>query len=153
MSEHCTQGFSSYGRLGELLLEKGLISLEQLRNALKIHFEKGGFLGNILVSLGYISEEDIISCLVTECKVHCVRFEGIEISKEALRVIPEELCRRRYLVSIDKWGKILTVAMVDPLDVEALQEIKDMYREMKIKTVLCSWKDFNMVFEKRLEIK
>lgn len=153
MLEHCMQGFSSNGRLGELLLEKGLISLEQLCNALKIYFEKGGFLGNILVSLGYISEEDIISCLVTECKVHYLRFEEIEISKEALWLIPEELCRRRYLVPIDKLGKIPTVAMVDPLDVEALQEIKDMYPEMKIKTVLCSWKDFNMVFEKRLEIK
>ncbi|MCX8065139.1 MAG: DnaA/Hda family protein [Candidatus Hydrogenedentes bacterium] len=142
------QGFSSHKRLGEILLEDGLITLEQLAEALKIQSETGKFLGCILIEKGYISKEAISSCLIKQCRVPHINPKEYDISNEVLRLIPEEVCRRRNLIPIDKLGRILTVAMVDPLDTEALEEVKTFCSDLRIKPILCSWEDLQEALDK-----
>ncbi len=139
---------SSHKRLGELLLEEGLITLEQLAEALKVQAEQGGFLGKILVDKGFTTQEAIASCLSKQCRVPHINLREYDISNEVLSLIPEEVCRRRNLIPVERIGKVLTVGMIDPLDTEALEEIKEICPELRIKPILCSWEDLQVVFNK-----
>lgn len=141
-------GLSTHKKLGELLLEDGLITLDQLAEALKVQLETGKFLGSILVEKGYVTQEAISSCLAKQCKVPHINPKEYDISNEVLKLIPEEVCRRRNLIPIDKLGRILTVAMVDPLDTEALEEIKTYCPDLRIKPILCSWEDLQEALDK-----
>lgn len=143
-----TRGGISHKRLGDLLLEEKLITLEQLAEALKIQSEEGGFLGRILVEKGFIKQEAVSSCLAKQCKIPHINLVEYDISPEVIHLVPEEICRRRYLLPIDKLGRILTVAMVDPLDTDALEEVKNYCTDLRIKPILCSWDDLNRAFEK-----
>jgi len=143
-----TRGEIAHKRLGDLLLEEKLITLEQLAEALKIQSEEGGFLGRILVEKGFIKQEAVSACLAKQCKIPHINLVEYDISPEVIHLVPEEICRKRYLLPIDKLGRILTVAMVDPLDTDALEEVKNYCSDLRIKPILCSWDDLNRAFEK-----
>ncbi|MGC8739578.1 MAG: DnaA ATPase domain-containing protein [Candidatus Hydrogenedens sp.] len=143
-----TRGGMSHKRLGDLLLEEKLITLEQLAEALKIQSEEGGFLGRILVEKGFIKQDVVSSCLAKQCKIPHINLVEYDISPEVIHLVPEEICRRRYLLPIDKLGRILTVAMVDPLDTDALEEVRNHCPDLRIKPILCSWDDLNRAFDK-----
>ncbi len=135
-------------RLGELLVEEKLITLEQLAEALKIQAEEGGFLGKILVEKGFVKQDAITNCLSKQCKVPHINLVEYDISPEVVNLVPEEVCKKRFLLPIDKLGRILTVAMVDPLDTESLEVVKSYCPDLRIKPILCSWEDLNKAFEK-----
>ncbi len=150
---HETRGGVAHKRLGDLLLEEKLITLEQLAEALKIQSEEGGFLGRILVDKGFIKQEVVSACLAKQCKIPHINLVEYDISQEVIKLVPEELCRKKYLLPIDKLGRILTVAMVDPLDTNALDEVKSYCPDLRIKPILCSWDDLNRAFEKAFRNK
>lgn len=131
--------------LGQILLEEGLITPHTLAEALAIQEKEGGFLGQILVSRGYLKESDLISCIVRQCKVPHLSLLDYDIRPEVLRWIPEEICKRYCVLPIDKLGRILTVAMVDPLDEEALAAIRNACPELRVKPILCNWEHFQIV--------
>ncbi len=142
------KGGVSHKRLGDLLLEEKLITLEQLAEALKVQTEEGGFLGKILVEKGFIKQEVVSSCLAKQCKIPHINLVEYDISSEVIHLIPEEVCRKKFLLPIDKLGRILTVAMVDPLDTDALEEVRNYCPDLRIKPILCSWDDLKRAFEK-----
>ena len=137
-------------RLGEVLLEEETITQSQLDEALKVQERDGGFLGQILVTLGFTTQEAVASCLVKQCKIPHLSLLDYEISREVLNIIPRDVCRKHSLIPIDKLGRILTVAMVDPLDLDALQAIRDICPELRIKPILCNWQHFEHVAKKLL---
>lgn len=143
-----SHGGVAHKRLGELLLEEKLITLEQLAEALKIQVEEGGFLGRILVEKGFIPQNMLAACLTRQCKIPHINLVEYDISPEVISLVPEEVCKKRYLLPIDKLGRILTVAMVDPLDTEALEEVKSYCPELRVKPILCSWEDLDKAFGK-----
>lgn len=143
-----SRGGMAHKRLGDLLLEEKLITLEQLAEALKIQSEEGGFLGRILVDKGFIKQEVVSACLAKQCKIPHINLVEYDISSDVVHLVPEEICRKRFLIPIDKLGRILTIAMVDPLDTEALEEVKTYCPDLRIKPILCSWEDLNRAFEK-----
>lgn len=129
-------------RLGEVLLEEDAITRKQLDEALAIQQRSGGFLGQILVKLGYTTQEVVASCLVKQCKIPHLSLLDYDITKEVLSLVPREICERYNLLPIDKLGRILTVAMVDPLDLEALEEVRKTCPDLRIKPILCNWEHF-----------
>jgi chromosomal replication initiator protein DnaA len=131
-----------------LLLEEGLITPEQLDTALGIQKTEGGFLGRILVKQGFVSQEAVASALVKQCKIPHLSLLDYQIGPEVANILPEETCRRYHLLPIDKLGRILTVAMVDPLDLEALQAIREVCPELRIKPILCNWEHYALVADK-----
>lgn len=135
-------------RLGELLIDERLVTPEQLAEAAQIQKEKGGFIGQILVRLGYVRQEAVASCLVKQCKIPHLSLLDYDISPDILRLIPEEVCRQYNLLPIDKLGRILTVAMVDPLDLDALEKIRAACPDLRIKPILCNWEHFEIVAAK-----
>lgn len=134
--------------LGTLLLEAGLVTQGDIDEALSIQQEKGGFLGQILVQLGRVKPESVASCLVKQCKIPHLSLLDYDIGADVLSLIPEEICIKYHLLPIDKLGRILTVAMVDPLDLEALEAVRKVCPELRIKPILCNWEHFQLVSAK-----
>lgn len=140
--------FEPQKTLGQLLLEEGLITPEQLNTALAMQKADGGFLGRILVKQGFLSQEAVASALVKQCKIPHLSLLDYQIGPEVAGILPEETCRKYHLLPIDKLGRILTVAMVDPLDLEALQAIREVCPELRIKPILCNWEHYALVADK-----
>ncbi len=111
-------------QLGELLIERGVITRDELSMALAYQQEKGGLIGEILVELKLASEEDIAQALTRQYGFPYLPLSNYEIDKEVLSAIPENVCRQFCLVPIDKIGKSLTIAMANPLNVQAIEDVE-----------------------------
>lgn len=135
-------------RLGDFLVEAGLISEDQLTEAVERQKQEGGFLGQILVRLGYVTQEAVASCLVKQCKIPHLSLMDYDIDSDVLNLVPREICKKYNLLPIDKLGRILTVAMVDPLDLEALEAVRNACPELRIKPILCNWEHYDTVSAK-----
>ena len=136
-------------RLGELLVEERIITSDQLEQAVREQEETGGYLGQILVQKGFATDQAISEYLVRQHKIPRLSLLDYDINDKVLLQIPEEECLRMRLLPIDKLGRILTVAMVDPLDREALEEVQRICPDLRIKPILCDWDHFEAV-SKRL---
>ena len=110
--------------LGELLVERGVINREELEMALNYQKERGGLLGDILVELEFAREEDIAQALTCQYGFPYLPLSNYEIDPDVVNTIPENVCRQFCLVPIDKIGKSLTMAMADPLNVQALEDVE-----------------------------
>jgi len=115
-------------QLGQLLIEKGIINEEQLSKALKVQGEKGGLIGQILVNLGYASEADIAQAITVQYGFPFLPLSGYEIDKEVISLIPEQVARQYGLIAIDKIGDTLTIAMANPLNMQAIEDIEMLTR-------------------------
>ena len=135
-------------RLGAILIEEDVISKGQLEEALACRQQDGGFLGKILIDLGYVNEQTLISFLVKQCKIPHINLLDYEIKTETLKSVPREFCLNNGLLPIDKLGSILTVAMIDPLDTQALEAVRQEFPDMRIKPILCSWQHYDTVLRR-----
>jgi type IV pilus assembly protein PilB len=111
-------------RIGDLLLKAGLISEQQLNEALQLQKTSGGKLGYNLVKLGYVKDEDITSLLSEQYGVPAIHLEHFEIDESILRHIPAEVAQKYLIMPIERTGATLTVAMADPSNVFALDDIR-----------------------------
>lgn len=136
------------GKLGQILVDEGVITEPQLQEALQLRDEQGGFLGQALCELEFIDQGTLTSFLVKQCKIPHLNLLEYELSDKAREYFPEALCAKHRVLPIDKIGKMLTLAMVNPLDIEALAEIRKAYPALRIKPILCDWGDFEAVFAK-----
>ena len=110
--------------LGELLVERGVISKEQVEMAVTYQKEKGGLFGEILVELKFATEEDIAQALTTQYGFPYLPLANYEIDPEIIKTVPENVCRQFCLIPIDKIGKSLTLAMADPLNIQAAEDVE-----------------------------
>ena len=111
-------------QLGELLVEGGVIAPQNLDESLEIQREKGGLLGEILIRLGYATEQAIAQALTVQYGFPYLPLADYEIDAEIARTIPQALARKYGLVAVDRLGNILTVAMCNPLNAEAVEEVE-----------------------------
>ena len=111
-------------QLGELLVERGIISREQLAMALTYQQEKGGLIGEVLVELKFAPEEDIAQSLTCQYGFPYLPLANYEIDQEVVRAVPENVCRQFCLIPIDKIGKSLTLAMANPLNIQAIEDVE-----------------------------
>lgn len=135
-------------RLGELLVHEGVVTSAQLQEALKTQAETGAFLGQILVEMGCITQSTLVSFLVKQCKIPHISLLDYNVGEDLFKLVPKGLCRRYRLLPIDKLGKILTLAMVDPLDATALEKVREHCPDLRIKPILCTWAHFEQVARK-----
>lgn len=110
-------------RLGDLLLKAQLITQEQLNKALEEQRSLGGRLGEVLLRLGYVSEEDIIECLSHQFGVPSINLRHFEIDEAVAKLVPAEVSRKYNIIPVNKTGATLTVAMTDPTNIFAIDEI------------------------------
>jgi type IV pilus assembly protein PilB len=113
-------------RLGELLTKASLISQDQLKEALKMQKETGGKLGETLIKLGFVSEEDITECLSQQFGVPSINLAHFEIDGGVIKLIPADVARKYNILPVNKTGATITIAMADPTNVFAMDDIKFM---------------------------
>ncbi len=111
-------------RLSEILIKKGIISEDKLNQALQVQKEKGGSLGDILVSQGAINQRDLLAILSQELGIPPISLSKFKIDPEISKFIPKKIAVNYQIIPVSKMGNILTVAMSDPLNVFALDDIK-----------------------------
>lgn len=129
-------------QLGELLLEKGVLKKDQLEKALKIQKQKGELLGTILVSLGYVTEEQIAQAITVQYGFPYLPLSSYEIDSELINIIPENVARQYCLIVVDKIGNTLTIAMANPLNLQAVEDI-ELMTGCKVQTFVSTMTDIN----------
>jgi type IV pilus assembly protein PilB len=113
-------------KLGEILVRENLLSAQQLREALDYQREHGGRLGFNLVKLGLVSDDMITAVLSRQYGVPSVNLELFDIDSAVLRLIPQEVAQKYSVLPLSRVGATLTLAMVDPTNVFAMDDIKFM---------------------------
>jgi len=111
-------------QLGELLIDKGVIDQKQLDKALAIQQAKGGLIGEILVELGFAREEDIAHALTAQYGFPYLPLGNYEINPEIIKIIPQRVAKQYLLMPIDKISNNLTLAISDPLNVQAIEDVE-----------------------------
>ena len=113
-------------RLGELLVRNKLIDEQQLANALEEQKASGGRLGASLVKLGYLKDEDLAAFLSRQYGVPSINLSEFEIDESVIKLIPSEVVQKYQLIPINRAGSTLIVAMADPSNIFAIDDIKFM---------------------------
>lgn len=113
-------------RLGDTLIQKGLLTQEQLEKALGKQKESGGKLGETLVNLRFVTEADIIDVLCEQLEIEFVDLRKLKIEESVVQVLPESFMKKNNLIPIgfdETNPNILKVAMSDPMDIIAMDDI------------------------------
>ncbi|MCP4650047.1 MAG: hypothetical protein GY853_08230 [PVC group bacterium] len=134
-------------KLENVLLEMGMLTQEQLDEAVKLQETKGGALSQHSIDLGHISEEDLVSALVTQFGFPYLELENYEIDAELVKLVSKDIAVKYSLIPIDKIGNILTLAMADPLNTSAKDQIKKM-TELDVEAFISTFSDINNAIAK-----
>ncbi|RLE27034.1 MAG: type IV-A pilus assembly ATPase PilB [Acidobacteria bacterium] len=110
-------------KIGELLLKAQLITEDQLKKVLEDQQTTGGRVGQHLVKHGFVSEEDILDCLSQQYGVPSINLRHFDIDDTIIRLIPADVARKYEFIPVSKTGATLTVAMGDPTNVFAMDDI------------------------------
>jgi len=113
-------------RLGEILVKDSLISADQLKQALDYQKKNGGRLGTCLVKLGLVSDDDITAVLSRQYGVPSISLKFYEVDPAVIKLVPQETAVRYQIVPLSRVGSTLTIAMTDPTNVFAMDDIKFM---------------------------
>ena len=113
-------------RIGELLLKEKRITAEQLQDALTYQRQNGGKLGANLVKLGYIQDDEITALLSKQYGVPSISLNQFEIDPAVIKLVPAETARKYQIVPLSRAGATLTIAMTDPTNVFAMDDVKFM---------------------------
>ena len=111
-------------RIGELLLERNVITQVQLDKALTQQKASGGLMGQILIQLGFVAEEEIALALTAQYGFPYLPLDNYEIDAGLTSVVPVESALKYCLMPIDRIGNALTLAMADPSNLQAIEEIE-----------------------------
>jgi len=110
--------------LGELLIERGVVDKEQVAMAVNYQKENGGLFGAVLVQLKFATEEDIAQALTAQYGFPYLPLANYEIDPKVVKSVPENVCKQFCLIPVDKIGMSLTLAMSDPLNVQAAEDVE-----------------------------
>jgi type IV pilus assembly protein PilB len=113
-------------RLGEILIKESLITADQLRQALEHQKASGGRLGTCLMKLGFISDDEITGVLSRQYGVPSINLKFYEVDISVIKLIPQDTAVRYQIVPLSRVGSTLTIAMTDPTNVFAMDDIKFM---------------------------
>lgn len=139
-------------KLGELLIEHKLINPIQLQEALKIQEQTGEYLGQVLVKLDYLTQEDIADILAIQLGVARVNLSDMVMPSDVVKLIPDILISRHRVVPIKKEGNKITVAMVDPLNLVVLDDLQ-IATGCQIEPMIATEKEIDIALEKLLSFQ
>ncbi len=135
------------GRLGEILIKESLITSDQLQKALEYQKKNGGRLGSCLMKLGFISDDEITQVLSRQYGVPSINLKYYEVEPVVIKLIPQETAVRYQVVPLSRVGATLTIAMTDPTNVFAMDDIKFM-TGFNVEPVVASESDINDAIHK-----
>jgi type IV pilus assembly protein PilB len=111
-------------KIGEIAIKGNLITSQQYQKAVEEQKVKGGSLGASLIRMGIVKEDDLLSLLSRYYKVPSVKLSNMEVDKKVLELVPASMAKKHLIVPISRVGAKLTIAMADPNNFLAIDEIK-----------------------------
>ena len=123
-------------RLGEMLVEEGLVSDERLKQALVDQKKAGLKLGQFLTRQGIVNEQQIIDLLSRQLKISKYHPDDYPLDIDLARQVPAEIAQKYQIAPLKKKGRLLTIAIVDPLDINALDYI-EVLTNSEVEPVVC----------------
>jgi type IV pilus assembly protein PilB len=120
------QDDSSHRQIGQILIELGLIDDVRLQQAIALQAEKGGMIGQILVDAGLITPEDLLQGLAAQHNMEMVDLSQVEIPEETVKMVSVLMAQTYRIVPVSYDSNVLTVAMADPQNVNALDDLRFM---------------------------
>jgi len=111
-------------RIGEVLLERGVIDQAGLEKALTHQKQNGGLIGRALVELNIATEEEIALALTAQYGFPYLPLDNYELDEDLTSIISEQVARQYCLIPIDRIGNALTLAMADPSNVQAIEDVE-----------------------------
>ena len=111
-------------RIGELLVRQKLISLQQLRQAQEAQRKDGTSLGFALAKMGFVSDDQITDFLSQQYRVRAIELRDMTIDADVLKLVPHEICDRHKIIPVSRAGSSLIVAMADPSNLHAIDDVK-----------------------------
>jgi len=137
-------------RIGEVLLERGLIDRKKLEEALAYQKEKGGLMGQVLIRLGYVTEQDVALALTAQYGFPYLPLDNYEIDNALMELVPERMAREYCLIPIDRIGNALTVAMADPSNVKAIEDV-ELLTKCVVQTFVSTPSDIEQAIKRHYE--
>lgn len=116
-------------RLGEILVEDGIITPESVTEALDNQKKEGGMIGQILIRLGYITEENLLAALGKQLNIPYMPLMNYSINAEAVKLFPDDLCRKNMMICFDEDDKRFYLAVADPLNVQIIDDAEKQVRK------------------------
>jgi type IV pilus assembly protein PilB len=135
------------GRLGEILVKESLITSDQLKQAVEHQKKNGGRLGTALMKLGFVRDDEITQVLSRQYGVPSINLKYYEVEPSVIKLIPQETALRYQVVPLSRVGATLTIAMTDPTNVFAMDDIKFM-TGFNVEPVVASETDINDAIHK-----
>lgn len=122
-------------RLGEILIDAGKLTREQLEDALALQKKSGKMLGKVLVIENFVTQQDILDAFREQLGISSIDLEKTEIDRNACLVIPENIARRHNLIPVKVRNNTVIVAMADPLNYFALDDIR-IFSGMEVEPII-----------------
>jgi type IV pilus assembly protein PilB len=113
-------------KLGELLVREGLINQQQLNETLEFQRANGGRLGHCLIKLGFVTDDEITAILSRQYGVPSINLSFFDVDPSVIKLIPLETAQKYQILPLSRVGSTLTLAMIDPTNVFAMDDIKFM---------------------------
>ncbi len=131
-------------KLGEMLVEARLLTDEQLRQALADHKKAGLKLGKYLIQQGTLTEYQIIDVLSQQLKIEKYHPDKYPVDINLVQIVPSDIAQRYQVAPLKKKGHLLTIAMVDPVDINA-QDAIEMTTNHEVEPVVCTERELNQL--------
>lgn len=141
----------SLDMLPRMLFQQGKVSRDAIKRAMIRQWETGEFIGDILVQDGLIDEGSLLTFLSRNCRIPHVSILNYVVDASLISLVPPEICRKHRILPLDRLGRNLTVAMVNPLDGAAHQALRECCPDLRIKPILCSSSQFETVSQRVLD--
>ena len=132
-------------RVGDLLVEAGAITEEELQEALAYQKENGGRIGNVILEMGFISQDLLVTVLTTQLGIDYIEIKACRLEDEVLKLIPETLVNKYKVMPIEfdpNNPNVLKVAMIDPMDLNAIDDIT-IATNLQVEPLLAMENDMN----------
>lgn len=107
-------------RIGEILIEEGVLNSKDLQKALEVQQKEGGLIGRILIRMGLITEEDLVFALSKQLAIPFIRLSSYDVNRAALRWLTREMALRHLIFPFEESEYDVSFAVSDPLDLEAM---------------------------------
>lgn len=134
-------------RLGDMLIEANKITHDQLNRALSEQKKKGEKIGKVLVEMGFIEEETLLKFLSWQLNVPVIDLSTVQIDKELIGLIPEDVLKKYKIMPVSKEFKVLSLAMVDPIDITVIDEVIRITR-LEVEPIICTESDLDQTLNK-----
>lgn len=111
-------------RLGEILIDEGCLTAKELEKGLELQKKEGGLIGNLLIRMGAITEEELVAALARQLSLPFIRISNYSVNRAVLKRVPKDVAVSYLLFPFDEDEGTFSIAVTDPLNDEAFEAVK-----------------------------